>query len=152
MDETYVRVKGKWKYLYRAVDKQGQTIDFLLAAHRDVAAAKRFFNKALQTTANPMPRVINVARNPAYPAAIEALKEEGILRKRCKLRQVRYLNNIIEQDHRFVKNLTRQMKGFKSFCSALATLDGIEVAHMIRKQQFDTSGHCPFRQFAALAG
>ena len=133
VDETYVRVKGKWKYLYRAVDKQGQTIDFLLAAHRDVAAAKRFFNKALQTTANPMPRVINVDRNPAYPAAIEELKEEGILRKRCKLRQVRYLNNIVEQDHRFIKRRMRAGMGFFSFPTAWRTLQGFEAMHMIGK-------------------
>ncbi len=133
VDETYVRVKGRWKYLYRAVDKQGQTIDFLLAARRDVAAAKRFFNKALQMPGNPMPRVINVDCNPAYPTAVKELKAEGILRKRCKLRQVRYLNNIVEQDHRFIKQRIRVGMGFFSFPTAWRTLQGFEVMHMIRK-------------------
>lgn len=133
VDETYVRVKGRWKYLYRAVDKQGQTIDFLLAARRDVAAAKRFFNKALQMPGNPMPRVINVDCNPAYPTAVKELKAEGILRKRCKLRQVRYLNNIVEQDHRFIKRRMRVGMGFFSFPTAWRTLQGFEVMHMIRK-------------------
>ena len=133
VDETYVRVKGRWQYLYRAVDKQGQTIDFLLAARRDVAAAKRFFNKALQMPGNPMPRVINVDCNPAYPTAVKELKAEGILRKRCKLRQVRYLNNIVEQDHRFIKRRMRVGMGFFSFPMAWRTLQGFEVMHMIRK-------------------
>ena len=133
VDETYVRVKGRWKYLYRAVDKQGQTIDFLLAARRDVAATKRFFNKALQMPGNPMPRVINVDCNPAYPTAVKELKAEGILRKRCKLRQVRYLNNIVEQDHRFIKRRMRVGMGFFSFPTAWRTLQGFEVMHMIRK-------------------
>ncbi len=133
VDETYVRVKGRWKYLYRAVDKQGQTIDFLLAARRDVAAAKRFFNKALQMPGNPMPRVINVDCNPAYPTAVKELKAEGILRKRCQLRQVRYLNNIVEQDHRFIKRRMRVGLGFFSFPTAWRTLQGFEVMHMIRK-------------------
>ena len=96
MDETYVRVKGKDKYLYRAVDKYGQTIDFLLTARRDVRAAKRFFRKALSGPGNPHPRVINVDKNPAYPAAVKALKAEGTLRRRCRLRQCKYLNNVIE--------------------------------------------------------
>ena len=125
VDETYVRVKGKWKYLYRAVDKQGQTIDFLLAAHRDVAAAKRFFNKALQTTANPMPRVINVDCNPAYPTAVKELKAEGILRERCKLRQVRYLNNIVEQDHRFIKRRMRVLPHPMPRCLSALTRRGL---------------------------
>ena len=133
MDETYIKVRGQWKYLYRAVDKQGQTIDFLLAARRDVAAAKRFFNKALQMPGNPMPRVINVDGNPAYPTAVKELKAEGILRKRCKLRQVRYLNNIVEQDHRFIKRRMRVGMGFFSFPTAWRTLQGFEVMHMIRK-------------------
>ena len=87
VDETYIKVKGEDKFLYRAVDSTGQTIEFLLTAKRDAAAAKRFFRKALSAPGNPQPRVINVDKNPAYPAAIEALKAEGTLRRRCRLRQ-----------------------------------------------------------------
>ena len=102
-DETYIKVKGKDKYLYRAVDSTGQTIDFLLTDKRDTAAAKCFFRNALSSPGNPMPRVINVDKNPSYPAAVEALKSEGILPHRVRLRQCKYLNNVVEQDHRFVK-------------------------------------------------
>ena len=102
-DETYIKVKGEDKYLYRAVDSSGQTIDFLLTAKRDTAAAKRFFRKALSCSANPMPRVVNVDKNPADPAAVEGLKEEGFLPRRVRLRQCKYLNNVVEQDHRRVK-------------------------------------------------
>ena len=104
MNETYIKVKGQEKYLYRAVDSTGQTIDFLLTAKRD-AAAKRFFRKVFRSSHNPIPRVINVDKNPAYPAAIRALKREGILPRRVRLRQCKYLNNI-EQDHRSVKKRT----------------------------------------------
>ena len=100
VDETYIRVKGKWTYLYRAVDSTGASIDFLLTAKRDAAAAKRFFQKALRSPSHPTPRVINVDKNPSYPPAIEDLKTEGQLGRRCKLRPVQYLNNIVEQDHR----------------------------------------------------
>src|SRR5271163_5091806 len=97
VDETYIKVKGQEKYLYRAVDSTGQTIDFLLTAKRDAAAAKRFFRKVFRSSNNPIPRVINVDKNPAYPAAIRALKREGILPRRVRLRQCKYLNNIVEQ-------------------------------------------------------
>ena len=103
VDETYIKVKGKDRYLYRAVDSTGQTIDFLLTAKRDAAGAKRFFRKAFQAPGNPSPRVVNVDKNPAYPAAVAALKAEGTLTRRARLRQCKYLNNIVEQDHRTVK-------------------------------------------------
>ena len=103
VDETYIRIKGQDRYLYRALDSTGQTIDFLLTAKRDAAAAKRFFRKTLLNPANPQPRVINVDKNRAYPAAVEELKAEGTLRRRCRLRQCKYLNNIVEQDHRVPK-------------------------------------------------
>ena len=103
VDETYIRIKGQDRYLYRAVDSTGQTIDFLLAAKRDAAAAKRFFRKMLLDPANPQPRVINVDKNRAYPAAVEELKVEGSLRRRCRLRQSKYLHNVVEQDHRVSK-------------------------------------------------
>jgi transposase-like protein len=102
VDETYVKIKGKWYYLYRAVDSTGQTIDFLLSARRDARAVKRFFRKMLKAASHSSPRVINVDKNPAYPSAVEQLKEEGTLPNHTQLRQCKYLNNIIEQDHRFM--------------------------------------------------
>ena len=133
VDETSIRIKGELNYLYRAVDKNGQTIDFLLTARRDAKAAKRFLRKALSQPGNPHPRVINVNRNPAYPAAVEALKAEGTLRRRCRLRQCKYLNNVIEQDHRTVKQRMWLAKGYGSFRTAWRTLRGIEAVSMIRK-------------------
>ena len=130
---TYIKVKGQDKYLYRAVDSTGQTIDFLLAAKRDTAAAKRFFEKVFSSSSNPIPRVINVDKNPAYPGAVEALKAEGTLPRRVRLRQCKYLNNVIEQDHRNVKKRTWLAKGYGSFQSAWRTLEGIETMSMIRK-------------------
>ena len=132
-DETYIKVRGEDKYLYRAVDSTGQTIDFLLTAKRDVAAAKRFFRKALSSLGNPVPRVINVDKNRAYPPAMEALKEEGTLARRARVRQCKYLNNIVEQDHRTVKKRVWLAKGYGSFQSAWRTLQGIETMHMIDK-------------------
>jgi transposase-like protein len=103
VDETYVKVKGRWCYLYRAVDSAGATIDFLLSALRDADAAKRLFRKALSTLSHPQPRVINTDLAAIYTSAIPAIKEEGTLRRRCQHRPVQYLNNIIEQDHRAIK-------------------------------------------------
>ena len=133
VDETYIKVKGEDRYLYRAVDSTGQTIDFLLTAKRDKASAKRFFRKALTSVGNVRPRVINVDKNPAYPAAFKELKAEGMLSRRCCLRQCKYLNNIIEQDHRNVKRRMRLAMGYGSFRTAWRTLQGIEAIHMIRK-------------------
>ena len=133
VDETYIKVKGQDRYLYRAVDSTGQTIDFLLSGKRDAAAAKRFFQKVFSSPANPIPRAINVDKNPAYPAAVDALKAEGVLPCRVRLRQCKYLNNIIEQDHRTVKKRTWLAKGYGSFQSAWRTLEGIETISMIRK-------------------
>jgi transposase, IS6 family len=132
IDETYIKVKGKDRYLYRAVDSTGQTIDFLLTAKRDTASAKRFLLRAIDASGNPMPRVINVDKNPAYPAAIEALMVEGRVPPRVRLRQCKYLNNVIEQDHRTVKKRTWLAKGYGSFQGAWRTLQGIEAVHMIR--------------------
>ncbi len=100
VDETYIKVKGHWKYLYRAVDSDRNTIDFMLAATRDQKAAERFFRKALKVEHAHTPRVINVDKNPAYPPSVEKLKEEEVLDESCQLRQCKYLNNVIEQDHR----------------------------------------------------
>jgi hypothetical protein len=91
IDETYIKVKGGDKYLYRALDSTGQTIDFLLTAKRDTAAAKRFLRKAIEASGNPMPRVMNVDKNPAYPAALEALRADGSIPRRVALRQCKYL-------------------------------------------------------------
>jgi len=133
IDETYINVKGEDKYLYRALDSTGQTIDFLLTAKRDTAAAKRFLRRAIEASGNPMPRVINVDKNPTYPAAMEALKADGAIPRRGVLRQCKYLNNVIEQDHRTVKKRVWLAKGYGSFQSAWRTLQGIETVDMIRK-------------------
>ena len=153
MDETCIRVKGKWMYYYRAIDRFGQTLDFMLCEHRDGAAATAFFTRAIGN--NVFPDRVVMDKSGAHLAVLDNMNWLLILNGwfwLMEVLQVKYLNNIIEQDHRFIETLTRQMKGFKSFCSAPARVEGIEVAHMIRKQQFETSGHCPFKQFAALAG
>ena len=111
----------------------GQTVDFLLTTKRDAAAAKRFFRRALAHSGNLMPRVINVDKNHAYPAAVEDLKQDGTLRRRCRLRQCKYLNNIVEQDHRNLKRRTWLAKGYGSVSTAWRTLRGIEAMDMIRK-------------------
>ncbi len=133
IDETYIKVKGDDKYLYRAIDSTGQTIDFLLTAKRDTAAAKRFIRRAIEASGNAMPRVMNVDKNPAYPAAVEALKAEGSIPTRVALRQCKFLNNVIEQDHRTVKKRVWLAKGYGSFQSAWRTIQGIETIHLIRK-------------------
>ncbi|SDE61832.1 IS6 family transposase [Belnapia rosea] len=135
VDETYVKVKGRWTYLYRAVDSRGQTIDFLLSAKRDAAAAKRFFRKALGQPHTVDPRTITVDKNPAYPRAVAELKADGELWRRSRLRQVKHLNNIVEQDHRRMKRLIRPGLGFGSFWTARRTLAGYEVMAMVRKGQ-----------------
>jgi len=134
-DETYIKIKGVWKYLYRAVDTAGNTLDFMLSAKRDGKAAARFFRKVLKAEHTQAPRVITVDKNAAYPVAMEALKEDETLAETTELRQVKYLNNVVEQDHRNIKRITRPMMGFKSFNSARRTLRGIEAMSMIRKGQ-----------------
>lgn len=135
VDETYIEIKGKWKYLYHAVDSEGNTLDFMLSAKRDGKAAVRFFRKVLKAQHTQAPRVITVDKNAAYPVAMETLKEEEMVGEKTELRQVKYLNNIVEQDHRNIKRITRPMMGFKSFNSARRTLRGIEVMNMLRKGQ-----------------
>ena len=124
---------GEQKYLYRAVDSTGQTIDFLLTAKRDAAAAKRFFRKAFQSPGNPSPRVINVDKNPAYPAAIRELKTEGNVVEAVSGEAVPLLEQVVEQDHRTVKRRARLAMGYGSFRTAWKTLQGIEAMHMINK-------------------
>ena len=135
VDETYIKVKGKPKYLYRAVDSDGNTIDFLLTAKRDAAAAKRFFRKTLKAVHTQTPRVVTVDKNAAYPKAINELIADKELPKKVKLRQKKYLNNIIEQDHRGIKRLVKPGMGFGSFNTARRTIKGYEIMNMIRKGQ-----------------
>jgi transposase, IS6 family len=134
-DETYIRVAGRWTYLYRAVDSTGTTIDFLLSETRDLEAARRFFRKALAAPGHARPRVITVDGNPSYPAVIQELKRAGALGRRCRCRPVPYLNNIVEQDHRAIKRRINAKLGFRCFDGAWRTIQGYEAIHMIRKGQ-----------------
>ena len=135
VDETYIKVKGEWKYFYRAVDSNGDTIDFRLGTKRDRKATKRFFKKALVSNHNQMPRIITVDKNVSYPIAIAELKNEEKLSKNVEIRPFKYLNNIVEQDHRYVKRIITPMLGFQSFRSASKTLKGIEAMNMVKKGQ-----------------
>ncbi|MDR4328240.1 MULTISPECIES: IS6 family transposase [Bacillus] len=135
VDETYIKVKGQWMYLYRAVDSQGNTIDFCLSKTRNQKAAKRFFKKALRSFHVSKPRVITVDKNPTYPIAVEELRKEKKMPLGIQLRQVKYLNNIVEQDHRFIKKRVRSMLGLKSFRTATSIISGIEAMHMVKKGQ-----------------
>src|ERR1700686_319518 len=135
VDETYIRVQGRWCYLYRAIDSTGATIDFLLSALRDAAAAKRLFRKALSDSSHPHPRVINTDQARLYGAAIAAVKSEGTLHRRCRHRPVPYLNNILEQDHRAIKRRVKAKQSFREFRAAGRTIAGYEAIHMIRKGQ-----------------
>jgi transposase-like protein len=140
VDETYIKIKGKWYYLYHAVDSTGQTIDFMLSAKRDARAAKRFFRKMLKAPNHQSPRVINVDQNRSYPSAVEELKKEGALSVAAQSRRCKYLNNIVEQDHRFIKRRVNPGLGFFSFKTARRTIKGFETMNMIRKGQIDGVG------------
>jgi transposase-like protein len=136
IDETYVKVRGQWAYLYRAVDKHGNTIDFYLSPTRSTAAAKRFLGKALSGLKDwEKPRVINTDKAPTYAAALAELKKEGRCPEETLHRQVKYLNNIIESDHGKLKQLIRPVRGFKTLKTAYATIKGFEVMHALRKGQ-----------------
>ncbi|MFM0229592.1 IS6 family transposase [Paraburkholderia sediminicola] len=134
MDETYVKVRGEWRYLYRAVDKEGNTVDFLLRARRNKAAAQRYFEKSIRQ--NGVPETVTVEKSGANLAALHAVNAERDTP--IKIRQVKYLNNVVEQDHRAIKRITHPMLGFKDFRCARIILSGIEVMHMIRKGQMKT--------------
>jgi transposase-like protein len=135
VDETYVKAKGEWMYLSRAVDSQGNTLEFLLSATRDAQAAKRFFAKALHASHTVTPRVITVDKNAASPKALKEMKAAGDLAASCELQQSKYLNNLVEQDHRFIKWLVKPGMGFFSFETAWNTLQGYESMKMLRKGQ-----------------
>ena len=128
-------VLGEDRYLYRAVDSEGNALDFLLTAKRDAQAAKRFLGKAMKAVHAQGPRVINVDKNAAYPKAIDELKQKEELSEQVELRQNKYLNNLVEQDHRFIKRLIRPGMGFHSFNTARRTLRGYEAMNMLRKGQ-----------------
>ncbi len=135
MDETYIRVGGQWKYLYRAVDRLGHTVDFLLTAKRDHAAARRFFEQAIGL--HDVPEKITIDKSGANTAAVpRMIADSGV---EIELRQSKYLNNLVEQDHRAIKRRTRPMLGFKEFHCAAKLIAGIETMHMVRKGQLN----CP---------
>jgi transposase-like protein len=138
VDETYIKVRGVWVYLYRAVDKAGRTVDFRLSKKRDVGAAKAFFRKAILHEGRP-PYTITLDGYAASHRAVHEMRNDGLLPRRTSLRSSKYLNNLIEQDHRGIKSRTRPMLGFKNFSSAAMTLAGVELLRRIHKDQFSLS-------------
>jgi len=148
LDETYVRIRGAWEYLYRAVNEAGATVDFLLTARRDRKAALRFLRQAAGR--HSVPEKITIDKSGANTAAIDSYNAEH--EATIETRQTKYLNDIVEQDHRAIKRLTRPMLGFKSFRSGAITIAGIEIMHMIRKGQLRWTGKLrPAQQFYSLA-
>ena len=147
LDETYIKVNGKWCYLYRAVDKEGKTIDFLLTHRRKKRAAHRFLTKAI--TQNGVPELINIDKSGSNKEAVRVYNKRKLTR--IKYRQCKYLNNIIEQDHRFIKWRICNGLGYKSFKSASVTLSGIETVRMIKRNQLENPGITPFNSFYSLA-
>ncbi len=156
MDETYIKIKGKWRYLYRAVDKYGATIEFMVSKKRDMAAAKAFFRKAFRQ--NRMPYRINIDKSGANKAALDHFNKPGWLIGETNfiLSQAKYLNNIVEQDHRHIKRITTPMGCFRKMHTASRTLAGIELMNMIKKKQFNFTKYIdqnltPAQQFYRLA-
>jgi transposase, IS6 family len=137
VDETYIKIKKHWYYLYRAVDSTGATLDFMLSTTRDADAAERFFRQVLQASHTRTPRVITVDKNAAYPLAFEALQHDSTLPETCLLRQCKYLNNMVEQDHRFVKRRVNPGLGFGTFATAQRTIQGYEAMHRLHKGQLE---------------
>src|SRR6202158_335564 len=136
VDETYVSIRGKWHYLHRAVDKQGKSVDFLLRRDRGIAAAQAFFRKALATNPTRWPRKVTLDAHTPSRRALRLLRRENPKWKYVKVRTCKYLNNVVEQDHRAIKRRCASIKGFKSFANAAITMAGVELAHLIHKHQF----------------
>ena len=150
MDETYIKVKGQWKYLYRAVDKEGSTVDFLLTKRRQRMSAQSFLIKAIEN--NGKPKLINIDKSGSNKSAIRVYNRRALATKsRIKVRQCKYLNNIVEQDHRAIKWRIQQGLGFKEFESARRTISGIEVVRMIKKGQLFNQRKSMFNSFCSLA-
>ena len=157
VDETYNKIKGIWNYWYRAVDKEGETIDFMLSKHRDEAAAKAFFTKAIGSSG--LPEKITIDKSGANKAGIDAMNLQltvlallGCTFTQIHIRQIKYLNNIVEQDHRGIKRIVKPMMGFKAFHSAEATLAGIELCRLLKKgQHVNAENVFAFEQFYSLA-
>ena len=150
MYETYIKVKGEWRYLYRAVDKEGYTVDFLLTKRRQRMSAQSFLIKAIEH--NGKPRVINIDKSGSNSSAIRVYNKRKLATKsRIRIRICKYLNNIVEQDHRFIKWRIQQELGFKEFESARRTLSGIEVVRMIKKNQLIGQDKTMFKSFMSLA-
>ena len=150
MDETYIKLNGKWVYLYRAVDSAGNTVDFLLRAKRDGAAAKAFFKKAFKE--NGTPSKVTIDKSGSNTAALNACNENLPEEEKIEIRQIKYLNNLVEQDHRFIKKRTKPMLGFKNFQAAKQTLSGIESIRMIQKGQIigQEASNSAFSNFVQL--
>lgn len=157
MDEKYIKVKGEWHYLYRAVDKAGDTVDFMLSKKRDESAAKAFFIKAIGSSG--LPEKVTIDKSGANNAALNTINLQisilvslGLSFMEIYIRQIKYLNNLVEQDHRGIKRITNPMMGFKSFDSAGATLAGIELCRMLKKgQHIENKNSSAFERFYALA-
>ena len=149
MDETYIKVGGNDRYLYRAVDKYGNTVDFLLTKRRMKGSAQKFLNKAIGN--NDKPRIINIDKSGANTAGIRTINKRSLSLKKIKIRRVKYLNNIVEQDHRTIKRRIAISTGFKEFESAQRTLAGIEIINIIRKNQLKDSRSSWFNTFKSLA-
>ena len=148
MDETYIKVKGRDMYLYRALDKYGNTVDFLLTKRRQKMSAQKFFNKAIGN--NGKPRIVNIDKSGSNSSAILTVNKRSLSSKKIKIRKVKYLNNIIEQDHRRIKRRIRIMTGFKEFESAQRILSGIEVVNIIKKDQIINPCSTSFKTFCSL--
>ena len=154
MDETYIKVSGKWCYLYRAVDKEGKTIDFMLSETRDRPAVLKFFKKSIGSSA--LPQKVNIDKSGSHTAALERINNllfiYGLWHLLIEIRRIKYLNNMVEQDHRGIKNITKYTLGFKSFESAEATIAGIELHRMLKKEQMEHMEEIPaWKQFYELA-
>ncbi|PHS07184.1 MAG: IS6 family transposase [Kordia sp.] len=149
LDETYIKVAGKDRFLYRAVDKQGNTIDFLLTKRRMKGSAQKFLNKAIEN--NGKPRIINIDKSGANTAGIRTWNRRSFTLKPIKIRRIKYLNNIVEQDHRNIKRRIAITTGFKEFESAQRTLAGIEIVNIIRKGQIVNPKNSTFKIFCSLA-